>query len=743
MNDTRNILRSEALSSISELTSLSPTVSIAAQITQLADAEQNLPLANTQSGNLFRDRFATDLFWYLPAFELAADPDPAFRFAATQSGVDSSGNPFNRASLTLSLQKGVPSDVGLAQAQNPAATFREIALTQFTVILSTTSKDANGVDQQNTYTGAVNVQPNGSIQATFENLLGPGVIIAYQNLAHDGGAQIALSASYEVWRLVFVRRRTPPIWSRPLPSLSATATIPVQSRRLAQLAAPSMVSNLIRLDEAKAMPLQAMIAPPRTVAQTPIAAEFVRAVPPDDQPDDPEDRSRYIQSSAYINMSVALGQKYTGAAYTRSFTIADDGIVRPIISVNDLRNYDVQQSEFTEFHGLGDISSKYPSFSRLYVGVLSRTIIAVPARYGIIRGSAGCAAVCQALLDSSPAQPSKCRFQFAFLLGPAISSIDLLQLSQDLRAYPGLKDYQLQLPSQLDSRVDAMLVTPFKSACIYTDGSSPHTFALAIEIRDDQLDSPAVANANLFIKQLSAAVQPYLVGRFGINLDDYYPTPIMADVVLNFSVTSGTDDLGFRVDESQQSVMLVNGSPLDLQISRYASSTPGNLTITPLQQALMSQQTIPLPLPSDRSELNVIVDRTLALEQPLTKQHLGRYLAFQTQDVQEIQYDLGINASGVNFKARGISLIKVQISFADLPNLAVPALTLAADHTLGSARIVVPVEYAISTLAATLEFTVQLTAVQQSPLSFTRANDFIDYAIFVLRDADLSGAGLS
>jgi hypothetical protein len=33
----------------------------------------------------------------------------------------------------------------------------------------------------------------------------------------------------------------------------------------------------------------------------------------------------------------------------------------------------------------------------------------------------------------------------------------------------------------------------------------------------------------------------------------------------------------------------------------------------------------------------------------------------------------------------------------------------------------------------------QFTNPQQSPLSFTRTNDFIDYAIFVLQDADLSG----
>src|SRR5258708_31786526 len=117
---------------------------------------------------------------------------------------------------------------------------------------------------------------------------------------------------------------------------------------------------------------------------------------------------------------------------------------------------------------------KYPSFSRLYIGVLSRTIIAIPARYAITRGSTGCAALCQALLDSSPTSTSGCRFQFAFSLAPVISPIDLLQLSQDIGAYPGSKDCTLQLPTQFDSGATSTLVTPFKSSCVYAGGPSPH-----------------------------------------------------------------------------------------------------------------------------------------------------------------------------------------------------------------------------------------------------------------------------
>src|SRR5665213_3090199 len=61
-----------------------------------------LLLANTRSGNIFNDRFNSNLRWYLPKYELAADPDQFFSFSASQSGVDNSGNPFNKGMVTLS-----------------------------------------------------------------------------------------------------------------------------------------------------------------------------------------------------------------------------------------------------------------------------------------------------------------------------------------------------------------------------------------------------------------------------------------------------------------------------------------------------------------------------------------------------------------------------------------------------------------------------------------------------------------
>ncbi len=45
----------------------------------------SLPMASTRSGNLFADRNNPNLHWYLPQFAPAADVDPAFVFAASQT----------------------------------------------------------------------------------------------------------------------------------------------------------------------------------------------------------------------------------------------------------------------------------------------------------------------------------------------------------------------------------------------------------------------------------------------------------------------------------------------------------------------------------------------------------------------------------------------------------------------------------------------------------------------------------
>src|SRR5260221_4120094 len=151
--------------------------------------------------------------------------------------------------------------------------------------------------------------------------------------------------------------------------------------------------------------------------------------------------------------------------------------------------------------------------SGLYLGVLSKTILVIPRYYAIARSSHGCMAVCQALLDSSPSRVSRCKFEFAFVLAPGISPVELLQLSEEIANHADFRGYVLKLPDLLADHPPATLATDFQSSFRYSVGLQPHSFTLTVEIRDQDLDSPAVANGNLLLKALNAPTQPYLTGR--------------------------------------------------------------------------------------------------------------------------------------------------------------------------------------------------------------------------------------
>src|SRR5262249_5522013 len=155
-------------------------------------------------------------------------------------------------------------------------------------------------------------------------------------------------------------------------------------------------------------------------------------------------------------------------------------------------------------------------------------------QYGIKRSSTGTAAVCQALLDSTAGSTTACKFEFSFVLGAVYSPIDLANLANDVSASAAASNCTVVLPWQLDSSRPVSLSSPYVSSISYQPGSQLRTFALSIEITDAASNSPAVANANLFIKQLTASIEPFLLGQFAIKLDDSYPDPIEVTAVLNF-----------------------------------------------------------------------------------------------------------------------------------------------------------------------------------------------------------------
>ncbi|MGC1500065.1 MAG: hypothetical protein WA800_08705, partial [Terriglobales bacterium] len=464
-----------------------------------------------------------------------------------------------------------------------------------------------------------------------------------------------------------------------------------------------------------------------------VAGKPVASPPPVPKPAPPN----YLVANDPFSVLLNLGNKFAATGYATAYTVKDADGLRPILSIDDLQNFNKKQSQYSEFTALGDVSARFPSFSRLYIGALSRTIVAVPSAYGIVRSKDGTAAQCQALLDSSATGSGACKFQFAFLLGPVISPIDLFALQTALASNPQSAGCELALPTRLDSTKPALLSTPFQSSVTCTVGTPPsHTFSLAVEIVDGSVTGAAVANANLFIKQITSALEPFLSGSIGIALDDAYPHPISANVVLNFNATSGSDEIAYSIG-SDGAIELVNNSPLDLQIARYAVVQGAAAPPQPLDKQIPSKQSLVLSATAPSRTVSLLVDGSLALENPLTKDHISRYLSFVAQDVQDVNFQLAVVAQGLDFDALGIAKIDVAIALPTLPTVSVPTSSITTLDLSTNAQISLPIQLAVSTLPGTITFTVEAKDSKLSSVSFTVTNDFIDQPVYVLQRSSI------
>jgi len=651
-------------------------------------AQLHLPDETTRSGSTYRDRYDTSVLWYVPSLALADDPDPAFAFAATQSGQDKNGNPYNHASLSLSLKKSVPADAVAAQQAAPALTLREIGLDGLTATLATTYTDDGGNPAHDAIPGTVQTADDGSLRLTFDPLIATAATRAFLNLTNDGAASVHLTASYQIWR-------------KPV------------ARPMLMMFRPAMMPMAMRMGPVPARPFPQRPAPPPTAPA-------------------PAQGDGYVQAVAQYALDLPLAKKYTADAYRTKYTIAAGGPARTIVDVNDLRNYDVHQSEYHEFTAV-DID-KYTSFSRLYLGEISRRIVAVPAKYGILRSSMGTAASCEAVVNAAASDGSDCTFEFRFDLAPTVSAIDLIELAQDLAANPQSAGCRLVLPDRLDVSACTAVGTAFATSSAWKPGVAPHTFSLVVTMGGGDVHTPAVANANLFIKQLAAEVAPYLTAQVGLKLDDAYPDPVPADVVVNLHLSGASDEVNTSIDPVAQTIVVTNAGPLDLQLTRYGTTNGGPITVFPLNAELAAGTSTTFPLPAAHDVLAVPVDRKLKLESPLTKAALQRYVTFKTQTVQTVQYVLGINATQVDFTGGKLENVDVQITFVDLPDVVVPKLSVSSVRKAASTNLVVPIEHAIGSLAATLDVT---GARAGAPLAFTLQHDFVDDPIFILKQSDL------
>jgi hypothetical protein len=328
----------------------------------------------------------------------------------------------------------------------------------------------------------------------------------------------------------------------------------------------------------------------------------------------PQPQPTWVESSLAYGATLPAGLKYNADGYQLRYTIAAaSGASHVILGPDDLSGFGQQRTQFAEFTELGDLSLKYPTISRAYIGVINKTLVLTPRRYSIVRGKSGCSATCLARVDTSPSSSSQCAFDFSFTIAPEVSSIDLARLTEEIGKQSDLSGYQITFADSLQTKPPSTLPTAFATNVQFVAGANPHTFALTVTVQDAGPTAPAVANANLLILQLSGQSGTDLIGSFSLKLDDGYPDPVLAPIDLNFAHTAGSDEVLAQINQSSQAIQVANGSPLDLQMQNYALIQGASLTEVAKPMLIPAGGSVSLPLPANSDGLAFCVRGTARL----------------------------------------------------------------------------------------------------------------------------------
>lgn len=679
----------------------------------------SLPMASTRNGSLFADRNNPNLHWYLPQLALAADVDPAFVFAASQTSQQSDGTPFNTVSLAFSLTKSMPSDASQFAQQNPSATLQEIPLENLAAVLSSPYTDAQGNKAVRSFASSgITVQSNGSYLVEFAgSILGDAVVALYQDLRLFGQASVKLTASFSTW--------SPPGAPPPPAGLKATAL----SFQNTAVMSPALRSDAV--ETAAPAPAPAAAAP-MAVRMEPAMQFHPYPLPPD-----PPAPPQLVVASLPFEQDLAVGLKYNADGYQLQYTVTTlSSPSRVILSVADLNGFNAPQSQYIELKELGDINAKYPSIGSAYIGVLSRTIVLIAQRYSILRSKSGCSASCLARVDSSPSSTSQCAFEFSFVLGPEINRVELAQFQNDVASVSDLQGYSITFPTLLKDTPALTLQTSFASTANFSAGSDPHTFALTVTVEDDGPATPAVADANLFILRLTAQTGTDLIGSLSLKLDDGFTDPVLPTVDLNFAHTSGTDELTSDLDPTAPAFNLSNLSPLDLAIQQYALVQGANLTLSSDGFVLPGRSGKALPAPSNNAGMALVAVAQLALPTPMTMASVSNYLNFQTVDVQQTRYMIAVDATGVDWTS--VASVAATATFPTLSSIAPMSFALGPVLQSNSQSVQVPLVNAMSTLPGSLDIVVNFTDTTKAAVEFTLTNDFVSQPVMTLLQSQIT-----
>ena len=106
------------------------------------------------------------------------------------------------------------------------------------------------------------------------------------------------------------------------------------------------------------------------------------------------------------------------------------------------------------------------------------------------------------------------------------------------------------------------------------------------------------------------------------------------------------------------------------------------------------------------------------------------------ESVQQIDHQLTVNATAIDFAALAIASITVQITLTALPSVVVPPLLLNPASNVSSATVTIPIGSALVGLSAALAIAVVLPDGSSGGAG-SATTDFMTDPIFVLTPDDL------
>ncbi len=707
----------------------------------------NLPLADSANGSVFEDRLDGSLRWYLPAVTLV-DPDGAFAFAASQKELGDGGLPFPRASLTAHIRVGDPPDLAGARAALPSATFRPIPLIGVDATLDLPYTDSGGNPQVKRFPAIVD-PPEGDTHRIFvDGLLGEDVVLAYTQLRLAGQATITVTVRYRAARAI--ARPTPFPDSLQLfrPLEATTPLLVTVAPTVAPTAAPMVDPTFARVDRsvlftaADARTVRSFdTSELRVVSDDDPDRRFTRIrdhrrLPPFPVDDGGDDQPKFMEFDVGKANELALATIFGTGDYPTKFTLTTKDTTRPIIDEHDLTEFHVNRSEFQELTSLGNIQALFPSFRRVYVGVVTGTVIAVPVTYGIARGAWGCAARCDAIVDERPNTITGCQFHLTFAICPIVDPIDLAKLTDALQTTPEAQRLKLhlQLPTGLDHRQPSTLEAPMAEVT-FADGLDPTSLLLSVDIQDT--DVPAINKVNVFLAALRARISTPLFGHVAVRIDDIMEPPVTTMVVLNFHATGTVDnsDIVAALADDRSTATISNASPFEIRVTGCGTFGATGLVVSDADLTLKAGASGQVTLaPGTEEGSPLLVRRSPALAEAASMGELSRFMTFNTQTVSQSRFVFGINATGVDLSTVGASEMSIQIALTDHPTLSISRIVITPLHRIDSVEVLVPIDAVVNGLHATVA--IRLTT-PGGPRDVELSNDFWEDPIFVVPQAPL------